>query len=158
MVDEINGRVYRSKSKYGDFIYAKLGIAAENSGKLVTLVREIGYDTAFEKGKDLILADGPPGIGCPLIASLTGANLALVVTEPTGGNRGRDDPAEVVLRRTLLPADPPLLVVVGLHTTRFSLQVRIEAQVDRLALRRFPQDVQADVRSSENLRTVIRVP
>jgi len=83
MVDEINGRVYRSKSKYGDFIYAKLGIAAENSGKLVTLVREIGYDTAFEEGKDLILADGPPGIGCPLIASLTGANLALVVTEPT---------------------------------------------------------------------------
>jgi MinD superfamily P-loop ATPase len=60
-----------------------LGIAEENSGKLVTLVRQNAQEIAKKNGSDLIIIDGPPGIGCPLIATLTGANLAVVVTEPT---------------------------------------------------------------------------
>ena len=83
MENEINGRIYSGKSRYGEFIYARLGIGAENSGKLVTIVREIGRHLAFEKNRGWVLTDGPPGIGCPLIASLTGADFALVVTEPT---------------------------------------------------------------------------
>lgn len=83
MKDEINGRVYLGDSRYGEFVYARLGIGAENSGKLVSLVREIGHDIAFEKKRDFIITDGPPGIGCPLISSLTGADFALIVTEPT---------------------------------------------------------------------------
>jgi MinD superfamily P-loop ATPase len=83
MVEEVNGRVFISDSKYGPFVYAKLGIGAENSGKLVTRVRNLGRDIALSRGLDLILIDGPPGIGCPVIASLTGASFALIVTEPT---------------------------------------------------------------------------
>lgn len=83
MVEEVNGRVFISDSKYGPFLYAKLGIGAENSGKLVTRVRNLGRDIALNRGLDLILIDGPPGIGCPVIASLTGVNFALIVTEPT---------------------------------------------------------------------------
>ena len=64
-------------------VHAKLGIAAENSGKLVSLVRAQAREVAQARRLDLILIDGSPGIGCPVIASLTGATLALVVTEPT---------------------------------------------------------------------------
>jgi MinD superfamily P-loop ATPase len=60
-----------------------LGIAEENSGKLVTLVRQNAQAIAKKNNLELIIADGPPGIGCPLIATLSGANLAIVVTEST---------------------------------------------------------------------------
>lgn len=77
------GEWYISETKYGPLVYARLGIAEENSGKLVTLVRQNAQEIAKKNGSDLIIIDGPPGIGCPLIATLTGANLAIVVTEPT---------------------------------------------------------------------------
>jgi MinD superfamily P-loop ATPase len=83
MKDETNGRIYYGDSKYGEFVYARLEIGAENSGKLVSVVREKGRDIAFENKRDFVLTDGPPGIGCPLISSLTGADFALIVTEPT---------------------------------------------------------------------------
>jgi MinD superfamily P-loop ATPase len=64
-------------------VHAKLGIAADNSGKLVTQVRRTAQEVAHQKGLELIICDGSPGIGCPVIASLTGASLALFVVEPT---------------------------------------------------------------------------
>ena len=64
-------------------VHAKLGVAAENSGKLVTQIRKAAQQVAAEHRLDLILCDGSPGIGCPVIASLTGASLALFVVEPT---------------------------------------------------------------------------
>jgi MinD superfamily P-loop ATPase len=64
-------------------VHARLGIAAENSGKLVSTVRREARRIAEENGNFLIIADGPPGIGCPVIASLSGATFVLVVTEPT---------------------------------------------------------------------------
>ncbi len=72
-----------SDTRCGPMVHARLGIAAENSGKLVSLVREKAREIAAREGHDLVLVDGPPGIGCPVIASLTGASAALVVTEPT---------------------------------------------------------------------------
>jgi len=63
--------------------HARLGIAEENSGKLVTLIRKEAKRIAEEQNKDLIVVDGSPGIGCPVIASVTGADLVLIVTEPT---------------------------------------------------------------------------
>jgi MinD superfamily P-loop ATPase len=60
-----------------------LGIGEENSGKLVTVVRKKAVEIAKERNLDLILIDGPPGIGCPVTASLTGVNLILAITEPT---------------------------------------------------------------------------
>lgn len=72
-----------SETRCGPMVHARLGIAAENSGKLVTTVRREARRLATEQGRELILVDGPPGIGCPVIASLTGASLVLAVTEPT---------------------------------------------------------------------------
>ena len=64
-------------------VHARLGIAEENSGKLVSLVRKQAQDIAAEHGLDTVIYDGPPGIGCPVIASVGGATSALIVTEPT---------------------------------------------------------------------------
>ncbi len=81
MVERNSGHAYISDTRFGPMSHAKLNTAEEASGKLVTLVRENAKTLAEEK--DLIVIDGPPGIGCPVIASITGADLLLVVTEPT---------------------------------------------------------------------------
>ena len=79
----VNGQLFVSETRCGPMVHARLGVAEENSGKLVSLVRERARETAKNRKRDLVLIDGSPGIGCPVIASITGADLALVVTEPT---------------------------------------------------------------------------
>jgi MinD superfamily P-loop ATPase len=81
--DAINGQWFVSDTRFGPMVHAKLGIAEENSGKLVSLIRKEAKIIATEQNKELIIVDGSPGIGCPVIASITGADLVLVVTEPT---------------------------------------------------------------------------
>jgi len=81
--DSINGQWFISDTRFGPMVHAKLGIAEENSGKLVTLIRKEAKKIAQEQKRDLLIVDGSPGIGCPVIASVTGADLVLVVTEPT---------------------------------------------------------------------------
>jgi MinD superfamily P-loop ATPase len=81
------GEWYLSETRFGPMVHARLGLAEENSGKLVTLVRQEARKLAEAKKLDLILTDGPPGIGCPVIASLGGATAALIVTEPTVAGR-----------------------------------------------------------------------
>jgi MinD superfamily P-loop ATPase len=83
MEEAFSGDWFISETSYGPFVHARLGIGEENSGKLVTVVRRQAMEIAKEKNLDLILIDGPPGIGCPVTASLTGVNLVLAVTEPT---------------------------------------------------------------------------
>jgi len=78
-----SGEWFISQTRCGPMVHAKLGVAQENSGKLVTLVRREAQKIAREGGYPLILIDGPPGIGCPVIASLGGVDAALVVTEPS---------------------------------------------------------------------------
>ncbi len=77
------GDWFISDTKHGPLVYARLGVAQENSGKLVALVRQQAKKLAEKKGFNYIISDGPPGIGCPVISSLSGASLALIVTEPT---------------------------------------------------------------------------
>lgn len=79
----VNGQLFVSETRCGPMVHAKLGIAEENSGKLVTAVRKEARQLAEKQERELIIVDGPPGIGCPVIASLTGASLAFIVTEPT---------------------------------------------------------------------------
>lgn len=77
------GQWYISDTRFGPMVHARLGIAEENSGKLVALVRQEAKKLANEKGMDLLITDGPPGVGCPVIASIGGATALLIVTEPT---------------------------------------------------------------------------
>jgi MinD superfamily P-loop ATPase len=72
-----------SDTRLGPMLHARLGIAEENSGKLVTLVRREARKLAEEKHLGLIITDGPPGVGCPVIASIGGADAVVIVTEPT---------------------------------------------------------------------------
>jgi MinD superfamily P-loop ATPase len=81
--ERVSGEWYVSDTRCGPMVHARLGIAAENSGKLVSLVRRQAREIAEREGQELLLVDGPPGIGCPVIASLTGTSAVLVVTEPT---------------------------------------------------------------------------
>ena len=77
------GEWFISDTRFGPMVHARLGIAEENSGKLVTLVRQKSKELAEGTGLELILTDGPPGVGCPVIASVGGASAVLIVTEPT---------------------------------------------------------------------------
>lgn len=83
MQENVAGEWFISDTKYGPFVHAKLGIAEENSGKLVAKIRQVAKETAEKDHLDYVIVDGPPGIGCPVIASLSGADRAVVVTEPT---------------------------------------------------------------------------
>jgi MinD superfamily P-loop ATPase len=78
-----SGDWFESNTRFGKLIHAKLGIAEENSGKLVSEIRNYARLLAHREGQDLIIVDGSPGIGCPVIASISGASLVVVVTEPT---------------------------------------------------------------------------
>jgi MinD superfamily P-loop ATPase len=83
MQENVAGQWYLSDTRYGPMVHARLGIAQENSGKLVTTVRRNARDIAQREKLDLVIVDGPPGIGCPVIASITGVDLVVIVTEPT---------------------------------------------------------------------------
>ncbi|MBA7594462.1 hypothetical protein ES703_01405 [subsurface metagenome] len=83
MRENLAGQWFISDTSCGPLVHARLGIAQENSGKLVALVRQQARQVIEKEGGNYIISDGPPGIGCPVISSLSGANLALLVTEPT---------------------------------------------------------------------------
>jgi MinD superfamily P-loop ATPase len=83
LVDNRAGEWYISDTDHGQMVHARLGIAEDNSGKLVSHVRKIASEMAEKNGIDLVLIDGPPGIGCPVIASMSGIDIVLIVTEPT---------------------------------------------------------------------------
>ena len=79
----LNGELFLSTTRHGPMVHARLGIAEENSGKLVSLVRREARAVAEAEHLDLLISDGSPGIGCPVIASITGAQAVLIVCEPT---------------------------------------------------------------------------
>lgn len=83
----INGQWFLSATSQGPMVHARLGIAQENSGKLVSLIRKQAKQIAANEDRNLIIIDGSPGTGCPVIASLTGADQLLAVTEPTMSGR-----------------------------------------------------------------------
>ncbi|OAT79523.1 ATP-binding protein [Desulfotomaculum copahuensis] len=83
MLPHIAGELHLSKTRYGPLVHANLGVAEDNSGKLVAAVRKKARQVAEAEKKELIITDGPPGVGCPVISCLSGIDLVLVVTEPT---------------------------------------------------------------------------
>jgi MinD superfamily P-loop ATPase len=83
MHEQVAGKFYFSESRYAPLYHANLFPGQENSGKLVTLVKQRARLQALDESRELVLVDGPPGIGCPVISAVSGANLALIVAEPT---------------------------------------------------------------------------
>lgn len=83
MKTNTSGKWFVSETRFGPLVHARLGIAEENSGKLVTLVRQKAKEIAEEKKCGWVIIDGSPGIGCPVIASITGVDCAVIVIEPT---------------------------------------------------------------------------
>ena len=120
------GEWYISDTRFGPMVHARLGIAEENSGKLVTLVRMEAKKLAEEKDLGLIITDGPHGIGCPVIASIGGASAVLIVTEPTVS--GRHDMERV----TQLAAhfNVPAMMCVN----KFDLNTEQTSQIEEFAV------------------------
>jgi len=98
------GEWFVSESRHGPMVHARLAIGAENSGKLVTLVRQKAREAAEAHGFDQILVDGPPGIGCPVIAAITGASFVVVTTEPTRSGQHDFERVAEVARHFGVPA------------------------------------------------------
>lgn len=121
--ENLCGEWYYSQTRFGPMVHAQLGIAEENSGRLVTLVRQEARRRGEEEGKTLILTDGPPGIGCPVIASMGGASAVLVVTEPTvSGRHDLDRVAQLGEHFKL-----PVLVCVNKADLYWEVSRRIES-------------------------------
>ncbi|MBD3221565.1 (4Fe-4S)-binding protein [bacterium] len=98
------GHWYRSRlSTGGTMVHARLGIGADNSGKLVTRVKNEARRVAGELGRELVLVDGSPGVGCPVVASLAGASLVVLVTEPTVSGRHDLERVHELVRRFDIP-------------------------------------------------------
>ncbi|MBT3225431.1 MAG: 4Fe-4S binding protein [Deltaproteobacteria bacterium] len=77
------GEWFVSDTRFGPMVHARLGIAEENSGRLVSLIREESKKRAQDSKSSMIITDGPPGIGCPVISSITGATAVVIVAEPS---------------------------------------------------------------------------
>ena len=122
----MSGHSFISETKYGYLCHARLGIAQENSGKLVALVRQNAKLIAKRDNLDYIITDGPPGIGCPVISSLSGASLALLVTEPTLS--GIHDLERVI--GVCHHFDVPALVCVNKYDINEENTYRIESYCD----------------------------
>jgi MinD superfamily P-loop ATPase len=118
-----NGEWYHSKTDYGDMIHARLTPGSENSGKLVTRVREEAKKNADESS--LLLIDGPPGIGCAVIAAMTGTNAAVIVTEPTLS--GIHDMKRICALARRLKV-PPLLVI-----NKYDLNPDVSSRIEKFS-------------------------
>ncbi|MEJ2580164.1 MAG: ATP-binding protein [Acidobacteriota bacterium] len=123
LVNTVDGEWYLSETRLGPMVHARLKAAGENSGKLVSLLRAEARNVAKNRDIDLVLIDGSPGIGCPVIASITGADLVLVVTEPTLS--GLHD-LERVIRLTSHFGIPTKAVV-----NRFDINEKIAMQAEK---------------------------
>jgi len=99
------GELYCSSTESGPMVHARLGIAEENSGKLVSQVRQRAMKLAEELSYPIIIADGPPGTSCPVIASITNVNRVLIVTEPTVSGVHDLEPVSVVINKADLNAE-----------------------------------------------------
>ena len=122
----LTGKWYISGTDTGPMVHARLGIAEENSGRLVTQVRNTAANLAKELKMEYILGDGPPGTGCPVIASVSGSDKVLIVTEPTVS--GIHD-MERVLKLTEYFRIPSLIVINKADLNEEQTQ-RIEAIAD----------------------------
>jgi MinD superfamily P-loop ATPase len=129
--ERVSGEWMVSETRCGPMVHARLGVAAENSGKLVSCVRREARRIAEEDGRPLVIIDGPPGIGCPVIASVTGASSALAVTEPTVSGEHDLERVLALARHFAIPA----AVCVNKWDLNGEMTDRIEAKARRAGVR-----------------------
>ncbi len=122
------GEWFVSETRFGPMVHARLGIAEENSGKLVALVRQEAAKLAEARGSTLILTDGPPGVGCPVIASMGGASGVLIVAEPSVS--GVHDMERVVQLAAHFKV--PAMVCIN----KFDINSEKSRQIEEFAVRR----------------------
>jgi len=164
--DRTCGHSMISKTRCGPMVHARLGIAAENSGKLVSLVRSEARRIAEEQGHSLIIVDGPPGIGCPVIASLGGATQVLVVTEPTVSGEHDLERVLALARHFGVPAavcvnkwdlNPAMTERIEKHAiesgARLAGRIRYDPGVTRAQIRELAV-VETDTDSARDIRQV----
>lgn len=120
------GEWFISATRVGPMVHAHLGIAAENSGKLVTKVRTEAREVAEAQQADLLLVDGPPGIGCPVIASITGSDYVVLVTEPS--QSGKHD-IERVLKLTR-----HFGITTAVCVNKWDINPELSQQIEQLAI------------------------
>ncbi|MCP4606314.1 MAG: (4Fe-4S)-binding protein [Proteobacteria bacterium] len=118
------GTLYHRETEVGPLVHGALGIAQDNSGKLVALVRERTRALADERGIDTILLDGPPGIGCPVHAAIGGVNLVVAVTEPT--------PSGLHDLRRLLDLCDHFKLDVAVLLNKFNLNEKLSYDLERI--------------------------
>ncbi|RKY09516.1 MAG: (4Fe-4S)-binding protein [Planctomycetota bacterium] len=129
--DVVNGRWFVSDTRFGAMVHARLGIAAENSGKLVSLIRKKAKEIAADRNNDLIIVDGSPGIGCPVIASITGADLVLIVTEPTlSGKHDLDRIVDLAAGFNI-----PTLIAINKHDLNPDVAQQIETDARKRSMK-----------------------
>jgi len=153
-------------TRCGPMVFAKLRAAAENSGKLVSIVRREARRLAEESNLDIIIVDGPPGIGCPVIASVTGSSQVLIVTEPTvsGGHdlervlsltRHFGIPASVCVNKWDI--NPGMTEIIEANAEKAGATIAGRVRYDRgvtLAQLKELTVVETDAPSSEDVRLV----
>jgi MinD superfamily P-loop ATPase len=123
----VNGEWFASDTRHGLMVHARLRPGGENSGKLVTLVRTQAREIAERDQCNLILVDGAPGIGCPVVASITGADMVLIVTEPTLSGLHDFERVHALVRHFGIPA----LLCVNKHDINPAISERIAAAAER---------------------------
>jgi len=124
------GEWFTSTTRFGPMVHAHLGIGEENSGKLVSLIRKQAQILAQENQLELIVTDGPPGIGCPVIASITGASAVLIVVEPTvSGLHDMKRVAELALHFKI-----PAMVCINKYDLNTEMTLAIESETEKLNL------------------------
>jgi len=123
--DAVNGEWFISETRLGPLSHAKLGVAQENSGRLVTLVRDKEALVAQRTDRTKALIDGAPGTGCPVISSITGADYALIVTEPTVS--GIHD------MRRILDVTKHFGILSGVVVNKYDLNPNITEEIESLS-------------------------
>lgn len=131
--EKMCGEWYLSDTDLGPMVHAQLGPAEENSGRLVTLLRKEAKQLAEAQQSNLILSDGPPGIGCPVISSLAQVSLAVIVTEPTPSGQHDLERVADLCRHFKVPAG----IVVNKWDLNPDLTANVEAMAPMLELQRF---------------------
>lgn len=137
---QVCGQWFVSHTRCGLMVHARLAVGAENSGKLVTQVRRAAQQVACSKGLELVVCDGAPGVGCPVIASLSGASLALIVAEPTVSGLHDFERIVQLCRRLGVPA----LAAINKADLNVELADRLEHEAGERgveAVGRVPYDV-----------------